>query len=349
MTAGRAEMLVDLERWDEALEVLAPLLADPDAGVWEWGLLVRIRLGQLDLRGARKAAEGAIAADPASEVGHSLLALVLSITGWPKRAVREARLALELAPDSMASLLGLVVVLSQPLVGKFDDAESVVEDLLRLYPDDVDCWRAAGRVAIGRCEWAEAEARIRRGLVMDPNDADLLALLSRVLDRQGRRRDATDVAVAAVRADPGDDEARKALRRQVGVPVGTSGVIAFVALLAGTAGLSPVLWIVVREPGLAGDVVVVGFLLAEVWAGTYLGMKLSEHGRALARMDPDVRRFTRRARRANSRLRLLAICGSAAVCALAFLDIDWRIGAAGLVAVTAAVVAVLRWTRPRGV
>lgn len=349
VTAGRAEMLVDLGRWREAFQVLAPLLADPDAGAREWYLLARIRLGQSDLHGAKEAAERAVAVDPADALGHWLLALVLVDLGQAQRALREARQAVALAPASSDALYALVMVLIDTQVRKYAEAEAVATELRRLHAHDPRAWAAAGWVALVRRRWAEAEAHVRRALAIDPTDERLLMLLSRVLEQGDRRSEATAAAVSAVRSDPRSRHARLALGRLAARPVGLGAALGLALVLAGAVALGR--WrstAVGGSGGLLADPAAVAGLLAVLGAVAFLANVIVRDRRSLARMDPDLSAFVRRTRRANSRLPLLGMCGIGAVASLAYLDSDPRVGAVGLAGVALGVLAALGWTHRRG-
>jgi YaiO family outer membrane protein len=93
----------------------------------------------------------------------------------------------------------------------FPGALAIVDDRLRLAPDDLEArgWRARILGWTGR--WTEAETEYRRVLTAAPKDLDILTGLGRTLRAQGRRDEARQMFGAALAIDPRNAEAQQGL------------------------------------------------------------------------------------------------------------------------------------------
>lgn len=239
---ARARNLIQLRRYDAALEALAPALGDPATEAEAWCLHTQALLAKGDLSQALPAARKAIAVRPEDEWPRRLFALVLMHGGNPKDALRAAKEAARLAPQQVETLH--VLAICQANSREKADAQTTVNMLLELHPHSALAHQTAGAVAVSRRNWVAAERYLRESLRLEPNDADVAATLAEVLKRLGRRQEAGDMLLAAARADPTDHTIRKSISR-LGLPVATFGgfaiykVIVSIQLTRALANLHP--------------------------------------------------------------------------------------------------------------
>lgn len=225
----RARNLIDLGRYDAALEALAPALGDPDTQAEAWCLRTQALLGNNDLTQALPAARQAIAMNPEDEWPHRLLAVVLLNGGNSKDALRSAREAARIAPHELETLHALALCLAGSR--KHEEAKQTADALLELHPHAALAHQTAGAVAAIRRDWVVAERHFREALRLEPDDADVAAALGEVLQRLGRREEAGEALLAAARADPTDHSIRKSLGR-LGLPVALLGGVGVFKVMA---------------------------------------------------------------------------------------------------------------------
>ena len=227
---SRARSLIEVSRYESALEALVPALGDPSSEAEAWCLRTQALLGMNDLTQALPAARKAISLDPDAEWPHRLLALVLQRGGNHKDALRSAQEAARIAPYQAETLHVLAICLANRR--KKADAEKTVQALLERHPHNALSHQTAGVVAGMRGEWATAERHLREALRLEPNDADVAAALAEVLQRLGRREEAGEALLAAARADPTNHSIRRSLGR-LGMPVvALGGFTLFKAILS---------------------------------------------------------------------------------------------------------------------
>ncbi len=214
----RARNLIQLCRYDAALEALSPAFGDPATEAEAWCLRTQALLGKSDLTQALQAARSAIGANPGNEWPHRLLACVLQQGGNPKDALRAAQEAARISPHQVETLHVLALCLAN--TRKKTDAEEVANTLLEQHPHAALSHQTAGIVAAIRKDWIAAERHLRASLRLEPHDASVAAALAEVLQRLGRRQEAGESLVAAARANPTDHAIRKSLGR-LGLPVAT--------------------------------------------------------------------------------------------------------------------------------
>lgn len=127
-----------------------------------------------------------------------------------ERALGFFREALELQPDSVEALIGMVDALSMqrsqgPMRTRQNDqdvTEPYLERARRLAPDSSLVIRATGNWHFNNGRPDEAIASYRRAIEINPNDATTSRFLGRVLFRQARYDDAIEPLRTAVRLDP---------------------------------------------------------------------------------------------------------------------------------------------------
>lgn len=132
-------------------------------------------------------------------------------------AVREFEAAIAQFPDSAAPYMALGMLYQR--LGRWDEAFDSYERLLARRPNDVAVHYQIGRTAAQSGKNLERGARaLRTYLTKKPGEGDApLASahyrLGTILEKQGQAEQATGQYAASLRLDPGQPDARKALKR----------------------------------------------------------------------------------------------------------------------------------------
>jgi tetratricopeptide (TPR) repeat protein len=92
--------------------------------------------------------------------------------------VRETLSALEVQAEALWGL------------GRLTEAEALLEQACRRYPDSIPLGRFRAKALAARSQYAEAAAQLRRALELDPYDFDSLYQLAQAYERLGRTADA---------------------------------------------------------------------------------------------------------------------------------------------------------------
>ena len=148
--------------------------------------------------GERDAAERqfreALASDPETPGVRTHLGVMLAERG-------DVAEAIERSPDSPTVLNNLANALLK--IGKVDEAEGVLHDLLALDPDNAKAHNTQAIVLIQRNDAAGAERELRRALAAEPHLAEAHNTLGAVLAMQRRLDDAIGEYREALRLRPG--------------------------------------------------------------------------------------------------------------------------------------------------
>lgn len=218
---ARARALLELRRYDEALDLLATSsLAAADAGQAHC-LRAQALIGTGRAREAGAAARAGCALLPHDEWPHRLLAISEQSRGHHRRALEAAREAARLAPFSVHAQHTLA--LTQVNVGDAVGAELTAARCVEQAPRTPLAHQTVAAVALVTGKLQVAEAAARRVLQLTPQDDGAQALLAIVLERQGRQREAAQLRTAAVRANPQSREHRRQLARRAVGPAITVG------------------------------------------------------------------------------------------------------------------------------
>jgi tetratricopeptide (TPR) repeat protein len=293
VTVAKARMLIDVARWDDAQRELATALADPGAGAEPWCLLAQVHLELGRPEKAQVAAQRAVVLDPGDEWAHSLLAIALLGQGSTKAAEAAARRAAALDPDDPHTLYELATVLLGR--GSRREAREVAQHNIAVNPQAPLAWESASEVAAESLTWPEAETYARAGLSLAPEDHDLLILLSRAIAGQGRMREASQPAAAAIRADPSGRRGRRQLEVLGSIPFGSLSW----PMVASTVLCLIVVVTVDEVPGRLQ----VPLLLAVV--AVIIGLNAGHDRRRLAALDPVAVAAAHRMRRGRARIVLI--------------------------------------------
>ena len=203
---SRARALLDLDRPAEALQLLAPLVAESPEDARMRIAVADAHLALDDHVAAAREASSAIALAPADAEGHRLLALALEAQGgWRlgTRARDAAREAVRLAPFSIPCLFALE--LAELACGDKRSARGVAEEILRLAPTSPFAHHAVGWVALAERNWREAEGCYRRALALQPDWSPALNNLAVALRAQRRHQEAIELFASAARLDPKEE------------------------------------------------------------------------------------------------------------------------------------------------
>lgn len=169
---ARAEQLLAVGRWNEAVDVLADERSVGSGRAWD--LTGRALLVGGDVSAAVDATARAVAADPESARAHDGHARALLADDRPRRAAEAARRAVELAPDDWAaSVLAAHVLVEGGLAGTGAWYARRAVDLAPFEPDT--------HVAVAVCFWG-SDARVSRralleALRLDPQHVEAQRLL----------------------------------------------------------------------------------------------------------------------------------------------------------------------------
>ncbi|MGI5267646.1 tetratricopeptide repeat protein [Nonomuraea sp. CA-218870] len=149
---------------------------------------------------AERELRGILAEEPQHSGAHGLMGVALVQQGRTDEALEESREAVRLAPDHWVPhyLSGQV----HQRAGLTEEALRATAACLALAPEHVPAWDLLARVHLTRKDWPQVAAAARRGLELEPQDADLAGLLSMALTMLGQDEQARAVAAQAVGNDP---------------------------------------------------------------------------------------------------------------------------------------------------
>jgi Flp pilus assembly protein TadD len=259
--------LVSAQRWDAALQALAPALAADPGNPRLLGLLVRTLRGQGRRQEAVDAARRLLTVAPEDPYAFRLATLVLLDVGWVDEAIGLAVRAVTLDPHNAANHLALSRAWAQSgRPGAVRHQLAAAREAVLLEPNSPDAQVQIGAALAADADIEGARAAYRAALRLDPANPAALNNLA-VLDlRSGDHAAAVRGLSAALTADPQDAVARRnldtvALRtlRRLGWLLALAPVPALVAARLGQPGLSRVLAVAVL---LGVPVAVIGFLRA---------------------------------------------------------------------------------------
>jgi tetratricopeptide (TPR) repeat protein len=215
----RGRALVSLGRYAEALEALAPAIADEDTAVSALCASAQCALGLQDAAHAEQLAQEALRREPDSGWAMRLLALALLRQGsrGRKQAHEIALRALEAEPWSVEA--HHVLTITQLQTRRRTSALKTAEDAVELDPEHPLAHYTMGVAYAHASGWREAAECHRRALELDPTMADAAVQLAEARRRMGRHSEAADAYLAAARADPTDPRGREGLGRMGARPV----------------------------------------------------------------------------------------------------------------------------------
>lgn len=149
---------------------------------------------------AESALRQALAAHPNDPDAHALLALALYALGRNDDALREAHLAVGLAPDQgFPHYVRALILLDDR---QADDALRAVHEALRLDPTSARYHALLGRIYLRKRDWQRALAAAEAGLQFDPEHVACLNVRAQALVKLGRMVEADAALAVALTRDP---------------------------------------------------------------------------------------------------------------------------------------------------
>jgi Tfp pilus assembly protein PilF len=158
---------------------------------------------------ARREYQRATELDPKMAEAYLNLGLVL-LGREPAAAIAPLRKAVELLPSQSRPRYLLGVALEQ--AGDLHGAAQAYKAAAALDPRDFETRTALARVLLGEKQYAEAEAKFREALAMQPDSAAGRLGLAQALDAQ-HKPEAADAYKSYLEVQPSDREARRRLAR----------------------------------------------------------------------------------------------------------------------------------------
>jgi len=183
----KAEHLAEIERWREAVPLLAKVIAKNSQHFHANCLLSLCHYNLKDFPAALEDAERAIAAEPEEEWGHRLRSVALTEQGKKKEALKAVEEAVRLDPDEPFALQTLIYALLN--LGKNKRAEEIALRMRESFPEMELTFFALGNVYLQSGNTYEAEHCFREALRLNPNSADARNNLGVALLRQNQAAD----------------------------------------------------------------------------------------------------------------------------------------------------------------
>jgi len=163
-------------------------------------LLAKALVAQRDYKGAEPEVAGLVATMPNSAEAQTLAGIVLFETGGSVVARRAFSRAIELDPQSIDALTGLIRLDLQE--NKPADARTRIEKRLAATPNDPAVLLLAGRTFAALRDTPQAEAAYRKATKADPSSLEALTGLADLFAAQNRLDDARAETEEAVRRQP---------------------------------------------------------------------------------------------------------------------------------------------------
>lgn len=158
------------------------------------------------------AAEKVLSVKPHSEWAHRLRCASLRKLSRREEALQAARDAARYSPNGFLALFNLGETLR--VCGDYKQAEAVGLRLLTIAPQEVLTHLLLCNVYTSISRWLEVERHARLGLQCDAEKAELHWLLGKSLSRQGRKSEALQAYLNALRLDPTSETAQCALHEE---------------------------------------------------------------------------------------------------------------------------------------
>lgn len=210
---SRAQALMDIERWSDAVAILNKgLAANPD-NHWILCSLSLSHLNMGDRDRSMEYANRAVSIAPEEEWGHRLRSVILLQQKKTAESLQAAREAVRVAPEWPTALY----VLAQALIAnkQLDEARATAEKLRQVAPESEIAHEALGNVALERQRWGEAEEHFEAALRINPQSYEAMNNLGVALLNQGREDEATERFHQAAAINPMDKVARANLKAAV--------------------------------------------------------------------------------------------------------------------------------------
>lgn len=162
----RAQSLMELQRYDQALELL----------------------------------QGALASNPENEQAHFLMLICWTQLGKTNRAIEQARQLLGRFPNE--PLLYQLLATNLADADELREAQEIAQQGLTVAPGHVDLLATLGQIALGQKEWEQALQYAGQVLELEPSHLTGLNIRLTALNKLGRRHEVQNSLNDTLAADP---------------------------------------------------------------------------------------------------------------------------------------------------
>ena len=243
---AHAEVLVELQRWDDAIALLGRVVASDPSAARPRCLLAQALLGAGKPEAALEQARIASASDPYDEWPHRLQSIALHSLRDFVRAAEAAREAVRLGPTLANPYI--VLVDAELALRHLVAAKAAADTAVELAPELFSAHLALGRVELAKHHNRAAEDHFRHALRLDPQSAPALNDLGRAMLGRGRFRAGVAYFGQASRVSPHHDVFRRnavrgAIRAAGARVLACGGVAALGAAVASNQGWNPAMGI----------------------------------------------------------------------------------------------------------
>jgi len=204
---ARAGVLVELQRWDDAIALLGRIVASDPSAAPPRCLLAQALLGAGKPEAALEQARVASTCDPYQEWPHRLQSIALHALHDFVHSVAAAREAVRLAPTLASPYI--VLVDAELALRHLAAAKAAADKAVELAPGLFSAHLALGRVELARHHNRAAEDRFREALRLEPQSAAALNDLGRAMLGRGRFRAGVAYFGQASRLNPHHDVFRR--------------------------------------------------------------------------------------------------------------------------------------------
>lgn len=204
---ARAGVLVELQRWDEAIALLGQVVASDPSAARPRCLLAQALLGAGQPAAALEQARAASASDPYHEWPHRLQSIALHNLRDLRGSAAAAREAVRRAPAQANPYI--VLTDAELALRRLAAAKAAADKAVELAPGLFSAHLAVGRVELAKHNNRAAEAHFREALRLNPESAAAINDLGRALLGQGRFRSAIAYFGQASRVNPHEDVFRR--------------------------------------------------------------------------------------------------------------------------------------------
>lgn len=198
-------MLVELERWDDARNVVSILNGAPLSRSEATEKLAGWLIGRGETETALAVVDVGLEADPESEALLRLRMRILTTVGSHEEVLEASRRMQEVVPDDVEALRMEAAALADGR--SWDEALRVLDRALTVDPDDVTSYMIRGEILATRQEWARSEEAYREVIARDSSNVRARFRVGVALERMGRIEDALDEFRRLVELEPDYDTA----------------------------------------------------------------------------------------------------------------------------------------------
>lgn len=216
----RAESLIEIERYKDAVPLLTKLLARDSNNYRGRCLLAICFLYTGRFGDALEQLKKAIEIEPENEWAFGLQSIVYTEIANNDNALSTAEEAVKLAPYSPFAFQ--VLALAQLRFYKYDEAIASANNMLEIAPGNGEAFETLGQIDLQRENYTEAEDHFRRALQLNPNSYQAMVNLAHCLLRKTEKisflkqfrknklvEEAMDYLSAAIRLNPAAEVAKQ--------------------------------------------------------------------------------------------------------------------------------------------